>query len=109
MKVQLKKYICIIEREESDKKIYKDSTLFTHIKRELQKQGYDVISKDLSKERGNLLSNGAYGIIARDRSWQMMYSNYCVEPAYKKYNGEEGVLIIVGVGEVQLINVKDGV
>lgn len=57
-----------------------------HIKKELIKLGYDVITKDLSKEPGNMLSTGCYGIIARDRSFQMYYPRYCINDAYKDYN-----------------------
>ena len=91
MKLTINNNHIIIERLDSPK-LYKDSTLMTHIKRQLQAQGNDVISKDLSKELGNLLSNGCYGIIARDRSYQIYYPNYCIDNAYKHYN--QGKLIL---------------
>lgn len=78
-------------------KIYKDSTLMCHIKRELQKLNYDVISKDLSKEPGNMLSPGCYGIIDRNRNYQIYYPNYCIDNAYTHYNDGKLILSINGV------------
>ena len=82
---------CLIERLDSPK-IYKDSTLMYHIARELQKQGYDCFRKDLSKEPGNMLSSGCYGIIARDRSYQIYYSSYCIRDACTDYNNGKLIL-----------------
>lgn len=85
MKLTFKNDKILVERLDSPK-MYRDSTLMCHIKRELQKLNYDVISKDLSKEAGNMLSNGCYGIIARDRSFQIYHNTYCIYPAYQAYN-----------------------
>lgn len=64
-----------------------------HIKQELQAQGYDVITKDLSKEPGNLLSPPCYGIIARNRDFQIYYDNYQLRFNYEDYN-QKGTLIL---------------
>jgi hypothetical protein len=85
MKVILGINTCTVEREDGPR-VYKESTLMTWIKRELQAQGHDVIMKDLSKEPGNLLSTGCYGIIARDRHFQIYFANYCIRPSYEDYN-----------------------
>jgi hypothetical protein len=88
MKVTLNTNICIVTRGDSPK-TYRDSTLMTWVKRELQSQGYDVITKDLSKEPGNLLSDGCFGVIARDRSFVIWDTNYCIDYAYMAYNAGE--------------------
>jgi hypothetical protein len=94
MKVTLNQHNLVIERENSPK-VYKDSTLMTWVKRELQRQGHDVITKDLSKEDGNLLSDGCYGITARNRDFQAYYPNYCINNAYEDYNAGRLVLGVV--------------
>ncbi len=93
MRVEFKEYSIVVMREDSPK-VYKNSTLMTWIKRELQKQGYDVIMKDLSKEPGNLLSTPCYGIIARDRTYQIYDSNYCIKNSYSEYNKGKIVLSV---------------
>lgn len=94
MKVTLGNLTCKVEREDGPR-IYKDSTLMTHVRRELQRQGYDVIMKDLSKEPGNLLSDGCYGVLARDRSFVVYDPNYCIDYAYKAYNHRGEVTLSV--------------
>lgn len=94
MKVTLNDNTCIVERENGPK-VYKESTLMTWVKRELQRQGYDVIMKDLSKEDGNLLSEGCYGVISRNRksfkSFVVWYPAYCLRANYEFYN-QRGVV-----------------
>jgi hypothetical protein len=85
---------CTIERENSPK-IYRESTLMYHIKQELQAQGYDVITKDLSKEPGNMLSPGCYGLIARNRDFQIYYPNYCIDNAFTHYNSNEPLTLFI--------------
>jgi hypothetical protein len=88
---------CTVEREDSPK-IYRESTLMYHIKKELQAQGYDVITKDLSKEDGNMLSPGCYGIIARNRSFQIYFDDYQLRFNYEDYN-KTGTLTLHIQGE----------
>ena len=90
MKVTLGNTTCKVERGDSQR-IYKDSTLMTHIRRELQRQGYDVITKDLSRDKGNLLSPGCYGVRTRKldetpNTFVIVHSDYCIDSAYKSYN-----------------------
>lgn len=92
MNVKLENNVCTVYREDGPK-VYKDSTLMTWIKRELKKQGFDVIMKDLSKEPGNLLSDGCYGLVARNRDFQIYDPNYCIRNAYEMYN-KNGVLFL---------------
>lgn len=95
MKLELYKNQIVVTRTDSHK-IYKDSTLMIHVKRELQKLNYDVITKDLSKEPGNLLSTPCYGIIDRNRNYQIYYANYCIDDAYQHYNNGSVTLSISG-------------
>lgn len=98
MKVRLEKDYCVVDRE-NGQKIYKESTLMTHVKRQLQRQGYDVIMKDLSKEPGNLLSDGCYGVISRNRkaadAFVVWYSDYAIRPCYERYNQWGSVVLEV--------------
>lgn len=92
MEVALNTHNCIVKRGNSPK-LYSESTLMYHIARELKRQGFDVFSKDLSKGAGNLLSEGCWGIIARDRSMQIWFEPYCLRRSYEDYN-KTGELIL---------------
>ena len=92
MEVTLNAHNCIVKRGNSPK-LYSESTLMYHIARELKRQGFDVFSKDLSKEAGNMLSKGCYGIIDRKRQYQIYYPNYCISRVYEDYN-QRGELVL---------------
>lgn len=92
MEVTLNTNNCIVKRGNSPK-LYSESTLMYHIARELKRQGFDVFSKDLSKEAGNLLSEGCYGIIDRKRQYQIYFAPYCLRFSYEDYN-KAGELIL---------------
>ena len=92
MEVTLNAHNCIVKRGNSPK-LYTESTLMYHIARELKRQGFDVFAKDLSKESGNLLSQGCYGIIDRKRQYQIYFVDYCLRANYEDYN-KRGELVL---------------
>lgn len=89
----------IVERLDS-KKVYKDSTLMTWVRRDLQSKGYDCIMKDLSKEPGNMLSSGCYGIIDRKRRYQIHYPLYQIRNMYTDYNIPSGFITLYITGDL---------
>jgi hypothetical protein len=67
----------------------------TWVRRELQRQGFDVIMKDLSKEPGNLLSDGCYGLVHRQRDYQIYFADYCLRFSYEDYNKKDALILNV--------------
>ena len=96
MKVELQKSHCIITREEGDPKIYSESLLLHKVKKELIKQGYDVIKKRMWKD-GHLYGDDTLQYIrSRDLKHQdspeffEVYDNfYAVRAMTTEYNKGE--------------------
>lgn len=80
---------CTVEREEGDDKYYSDSVLLHHVKKELIRQGYDVIKKRMWKD-GHLVSDTEQYIRERkvhDDSLMIWWPDYQVHNAHPIYNG----------------------
>jgi hypothetical protein len=77
MKVELnlEKGFCKVTKEKGDPYFSSggyanaESTFLYHVKRELQKQGYDVIKKRISSDPGNLVDDYAQWV--RTRNWNI--------------------------------------
>ena len=88
---------CAVIREPGDPKIYKESTLYYHIKRKLQEMGHDVIYKNPQKDMH--LTDMPYYIRSRKRK-KGTRSFWLVDPAayirlaQEDYNDGELVMLV---------------
>ena len=91
MKVELQKSHCIITREEGDPKIYSESLLLDKVKKELIKQGYDVIKKRMWKD-GHLYGDDTLQYIRTrnvkdEKNFFQIYDNdYAIRPMVRDFN-----------------------
>lgn len=95
MKVTIVGYQCIVEREESDPKRFNtESTLLHHIKKQLIKQGFDLIKKLMWKD-GHLVDSDQHYLRARKENKDdplkdvMIYNNHwAIRGNEEDYNKE---------------------
>jgi hypothetical protein len=103
MKVVLGNHILTATREEGDPKIYSESLLLHGIKKELIKQGHDVIKKRMWKD-GHLYGDDKLQYIRsrnKGKKFQnshdfiMVYDgNYAIRAMEKEYNEGELTLLV---------------
>jgi hypothetical protein len=84
-----------ITKEITDKKYYSESVLLYQIKKELQKQGYDVIKKLMYKD-GHLTSDTEHYIRDRKGDYAFYFNDYAVRFSYEDFNN--GELLLMGIG-----------
>lgn len=98
MKVVLREYECVITREKGDPKIYNgvwgDSRLLYLVKKELIKQGYDVVKKLMYKD-GHLVSSDVYYIRERKGKFAIWDDQYAIRFTYEPYNKDGRVVLVV--------------
>ena len=75
----------VVKKLIEDKRFHKESTVWYHIKEELNKQGYDFIKKEMAKD-GHMVDDGEYYIRSRDKSIRIYQNNYATESIVDKYN-----------------------
>ena len=75
----------VVKKLIEDKRFYKESTVWYHIKEELNKQGYDFIKKEMAKD-GYMIDDGVYYIRSRDGSIRIYQGDYDRESIVDKYN-----------------------
>ena len=75
----------VVKKLIEDKRLYKESTVWYHIKEELNKQGYDFIKKEMAKD-GHMVDDGEYYIRSRDKSIRIYQNDYATESIVDKYN-----------------------
>lgn len=89
---------CAVIREPGDPKIYKESTLYCHVKRKLQEMGHDVIVKSPEKDQLFFhMTDLSYYIRSRKpkkgvRSFWLDDNYYAIRQAHVAYN--EGRLVL---------------
>ena len=98
MEVELNDTYCKVIREPGDPKIYSESTLLYKVKRELIKQGYDVIKKRMWKD-GHLFGSDTTQYIRSRRTtnkpFLMIYDeSYQLRLSYEDYNKGELILTV---------------
>lgn len=89
-----KKTFITVYRENGDPRMKDLSQLIYNLKKVMRKAGYTgLIKKDLSKEPGNMLSEGCYGLIVRkdclglEKGDQIHDGNYVLmNDATRRYN-----------------------
>jgi hypothetical protein len=93
MKVTLNKYNLEVKKETGDKNIYSESTFLHKIKKELIKQGYDVIKKRMAKDGHMFGSDTTQYIRSRDTKenrkmggFYVYDGNYALKLSYEDYN-----------------------
>ena len=95
MKVNLdfRHSLCTITREPKDLKIYSESRLYYLIKKEVQRQGHDVIKKLMGRD-GHLVDDKQYYI--RERKWKFALRdlNFSLRQLQEDYNQGECTLHI---------------
>ena len=96
-----------IRRERGDPAFYRDSTLMTHIVRELREcYKLPVVRKDAGKDPGNMTFEGNFYVRERGRDWRYAwhFSPSMVRPAYRDYNASRealsGALYLQPLGDV---------
>lgn len=90
---------CTVEREAEDQRFYSDSTLMHHMKKELIRQGYDLIKKLMWKD-GHLMDDRQQYLRSRnvkDENLIMIWwPHYAVHNAFPDFNsGEHEVTFFV--------------
>ena len=75
----------VVKKLIENKRLYKEPTVWYHIKKELNKQGYDFIKKELAKD-GHMVNDGVYYIRSRDKSISIYQSDYMADSIVDKYN-----------------------
>lgn len=94
MKVELKKYSCVVTKEEGDKRYsygyaLPESTFLYHVKLELIKQGFDVIKIRMCKD-GHMVEETQQYIRSRnvidDKYFCVYNCSYAVYDAGLKFN-----------------------
>ena len=98
MKVSLGSYLCAVQREEHDPKIYSDSRLMYRVKLELNRQGHDLVKKLMYKD-GHLVSEGQHYIRDRRGRYAIYDYNYAIRFAYEVYNANKPVVFAVCRGD----------
>ena len=94
MKVEIKGYECICTRELSDRRFTKgswsdaESNFLYNVKKELIKQGYDVIKKRMCKD-GHLTDDTHQYIRTRKPSGNPLKDIYVVNDSYAIYDAGE--------------------
>lgn len=88
MKVELSNSGCKVPRENEDPKLYNESRLLHLVKKELIKQGYDVIKKFMWKD-GHLVSDTEHYIRERNGDFVIWFSAYALRFSYEDYNEGE--------------------
>jgi len=73
--------------KDDKKKYYTESTFFFDIKKELIKQGFDVIKKLMMKD-GHMMGGETYGYYIRERkqNWCAFDEEYCIRNCWKDYS-----------------------
>ena len=101
MQVKLKENQCIIKRDIGDKKFKStewasaESTFLYHVKRELNKQGYDLIKKRMYKD-GHLMDDQQQYLRSRKRNKNAIgiyNGSYSIDDAGEVFN-KEGMFIL---------------
>ena len=109
MKVTLTSRGCKIIKETGDKKFYSEGTFLHHIKTELQKQGYDVIKKNMSKD-GHMVSDSENYIRSRkltdDKGFMIYCGDYQIRKNFEDFNNRGEVTFSVD-GTVSQSSSKD--
>ncbi len=91
MKVKLSNGGCKVTREIKDPKIYSESRLLYLVKKELIRQGYDVIKKLMSKD-GHLVSDTEHYIRDRRDKFAIWFGSYALRFSYEDYNKDGEVI-----------------
>lgn len=84
MKVELHDNRAYVLREEGDPKYYTESALWYAIKKELIKQGHDVV-KELDPD-SRLWHHKQYSIRERAGDWYLWYGSWQIFFIYEEYN-----------------------
>ena len=73
-------------KEDSDKKYYKESELFYHIKKELNRLGLDLVKKTTESD-GHMFGD-KYTYYLRDKKWRfcIVDNNYMIDRCYHDFN-----------------------
>ena len=104
MKVEMdfKNKECTVSCTDIKEKYYTESAFFYQIKKELQKQGYDIIKKIMSKD-GHLIGGDTYPYYIRERSgkWCIWDDIYSIRSCESSFNTHKFVTL-------RLHELKDG-
>lgn len=95
-------------RDSADKKIYKESTLYYHIEKALQKEGISVICTDMSKE---CMTGNKYYLRTPKRQWKkgmhiiaIYDSEYCIRDLSEEYRKFGFVNLVVELIRIEGAN-----
>ena len=93
MRVALKEHTCEVGWEPGDPKLYNDSRLLYQVKRQLQKQGFDVVKK-LMWHDGHLVDDHQHYL--RERRWKfcVYWDQWAIRNACEDYNKGEVELCV---------------
>ena len=91
--LDLENGICTVLREDGPK-IYKETALFHAVKKELIKQGYNVIKKLMWKD-GHLVDDNRYYIRERKGKFAIHDPQHSIRWTYRPYNKEGKVCLAV--------------
>lgn len=92
MKVELTNNLCIVTREDGDKRPKNESHLLHMVKTELNKQGHDLIKKLMWKD-GHMVADTQHYLRSRNRQGHNIAiydGNYQIFDSCKMYN-EDGI------------------
>ena len=96
IKIPEKEGQVIIIREENDKKFYNESTFLYAVKKELIKQGYDVIKKLMYKD-GNLVDDDRHYIRSRnlnqDKPFAIYNNNDFIQDSFVDFNNDNNTTL----------------
>ncbi len=94
VKMDFKHNQCIVSRELTEKVISKETEFYHKLKKELQKQDYDVIKKLVQKDGHMFGDNHTHYIRERKWKWCIVDPNWAIELAHKTFNRGEITLSI---------------
>ncbi len=99
VKLSFKENKCAITRELTDKAIGRESEFYHKVKKELQKQGHDVIKKLVQKD-GHMYGDG-YQYYIRERKWKwcLVDPRYCLEQIHRTFNKDRVAFLQLHQGE----------
>jgi len=102
MKVELKENICIVTKEKGDKSFHStqwasaESTFLYHVKKELERQGIELIKKRMWKD-GHLVDDEQQYLRTRKKKncFCIYNSAYAINDAGLKFNEDEKFVLSV--------------
>ena len=96
MRVVLKRHCALVYKTARDARVNSDSQFLYHVKRELQRRGFDVIKKRMWRD-GHMVSDTQQYVRTRDtkNGFAVFQTDYALRSSYPSYNS--GHVVTLGL------------